>query len=321
MNGHLSGKCIAILGASSHIAKGLILGLHGTVQNELFLFARSPEPVKLFLVSIGAGDSQLLKVKTFTEFSDHDFDVIINCVGIGNPAKLANELVSIFKLTEEFDNLVLNYLKGHSKTLYINFSSGAAYGTDFSAPVNVASQAIFNINTITASEYYGIAKIHSEAKHRAMKDYNIVDLRVFGYFSRFIDLKEKFLLSEIVASVQKGQTFVTDARNIVRDFVTPHDLLRLIEICISQECINDVLDVYSAQPTTKFDIINHFAKHHDLKYIVEETYTPFSVTGSKDHYYSKNDRATLMGYIPTFSSIDGIESELPYLMNPLPQAK
>lgn len=314
MNGHLSGKRIAILGATSHIAKGLILGLSDSEQNEMFLFARSPERAKLFLGSIGAGDSQLVKVKPFGEFSDNDYDVVINCVGIGNPTILANELVSIFKLTEEFDNLVLTYLKGHGKTVYINFSSGAAYGTDFSAPVDATSQARFNINAITASEYYGIAKINSEAKHRAMKDYNIVDLRVFGYFSRFIDLEEKFLLSEIVACIQKGQAFVTGAGNITRDFVNPHDLLSLIEACISQNCINDVFDVYSAKPATKFEIIDHFAMHHGLKYIVEDTYTPFTVTGSKDHYYSKNDKATSIGYVPKFSSISGIEQEVSYIL-------
>lgn len=307
---------IAILGATSHIAKGLILGFHGSEKNELFLFARSPERVRLFLESIGAGNSQLIKVKPFSEFSDNDYEVVINCVGIGNPAKLANELLSIFNITEVFDNLVLEYLKGHCKTLYINFSSGAAYGTDFSAPVDVTTHARFNINAITASEYYGIAKINSEAKHRAMKDYNIVDLRVFGYFSRFIGLQEKFLLSEIVTCLQNGRVFVTGTGNIVRDFVNPQDLLSLIEACISQNSINDVFDVYSAKPATKFEIIDHFAIHHGLKYSVEDTYTPFSVTGSKDHYYSKNDKATSVGYVPKFSSIDGIENEVSYLLKP-----
>jgi nucleoside-diphosphate-sugar epimerase len=305
---------IAILGATSHIAKGLILGFHGSEKNELFLFARSPERVQLFLESIGAADSHLIKVKPLIEFTNNDYEVVINCVGIGNPAKLANELSSIFKITELFDNIVLEYLKGHCKTLYINFSSGTAYGTDFSAPVDVTSQARFNINAITASEYYGIAKINSEAKHRAMKDYNIVDLRVFGYFSRFIDLNEKFLLSEIVTCIQKGKEFVTGPENIVRDFVTTQDLLMLIEVCMAQNGINDVLDVYSAKPATKFEILDHFAMHHGLKYRVDAAYAAFTVTGSKDYYNSTNDKAAAIGYIPKFSSIDGIENEVNYLL-------
>lgn len=305
----------AILGATSHIAKGLILGLQGSVSNELVLFARSPERVQLFLVSIEAANSQFIKVKPFSEFSDNDYDVVINCVGIGNPAKLADELPSIFKITEVFDNLVLEYLKDHRKTLYVNFSSGAAYGTDFSAPVTETSQAKFNINAITANEYYGIAKVNSEVKHRAMNDYNIVDLRVFGYFSRFINLEEKFLLSEIVNCIKNGQEFVTCPGNIVRDFVITHDILGIINACIAQNCINGVFDVYSAKPATKFEIIEHFAKNYGLKYNVNDEYTTFNVTGSKDNYYSTNNKASSIGYAPMYSSIDGIEKEVNYLLN------
>lgn len=316
MSGHLPERRIAILGATSHIAKGLILGFHGSEKNELFLFARSPERVRLFLESIGAANCQLIKIKPFSEFSDNDYETVINCVGIGNPARLANELTAIFSITETFDNLVLAYLQDHRQALYINFSSGAAYGTDFSAPVDVTSQARFNINSIDVSEYYGIAKINSEAKHRAMKDYNIVDLRVFGYFSRFIDLKEKFLLSEIVTCLQNGQEFVTGPGNITRDFVHPRDLLGLISKCMEQQHINEVFDVFSAKPATKFEIIEHFARHHGLQYRVEDTYTPFSVTGSKDNYYSLNVKASSIGYMSKFSSIEGIEKEVNYLLKP-----
>ena len=40
---------IAILGATSHIAKGLILNFIKSKENELFLFARIPKKVKKFL--------------------------------------------------------------------------------------------------------------------------------------------------------------------------------------------------------------------------------------------------------------------------------
>lgn len=307
---------IAILGATSHIAKGLILGLHASLHNDLYLFARSPERIQFFLESVGAEKCQRIRIKPFIEFSDASYDVVINCVGIGNPAKLAAGLLSIFTITETFDHLILEYLKVHRDTLYINFSSGAAYGTDFSAPVAGTSQARFNINSIDPSEYYSIAKINSEAKHRAMKGYNIVDLRVFGYFSRYIDLEEKFLLSEIVSSIQKGKEFVTGPGNIVRDFINPQDLLRLIEACMARHNINDVFDVYSAKPATKFEILEYFALNHGLNYRVEAAYTAFTVTGYKDHYYSTNGKADSIGYVPRFSSIGGIESEINFILKP-----
>lgn len=306
---------IAILGATSHIAKGLILGLHDYGQNELFLFARSPERVQLFLDLIGTGKSQLIKIKPLNEFSDVSYDVVINCVGIGNPAKLAAGLFSIFSITETFDNLILEYIKDHPAALYVNFSSGAAYGTDFSAPASETSQAKFNINLIDPSEFYSIAKINSEAKHRAMKDYNIVDLRVFGYFSRFIDLEEKFLLSEIISCMQNNRELATGPGNIVRDFVCPHDLLSLVKACITQKEINDVFDVYSAQPSTKFELIEHFVLNHGLKYRVDDSYSVVNVTGVKDHYYSLNYKASSIGYVPKFSSIAGIENEVEYFLN------
>jgi len=56
---------------------------------------------------------------------------VINCVGIGDPGKLRNEMSSIFRVTERFDNLVLDYLECHPSALYLNMSSGAAYGQDF----------------------------------------------------------------------------------------------------------------------------------------------------------------------------------------------
>ena len=60
---------------------------------------------------------------------------------------------------------------------------------DFSVPVDESTYSKWGINHISEADYYGIAKLNSEVKLRALKDLNIVDLRVFGYFSRFIDLE------------------------------------------------------------------------------------------------------------------------------------
>lgn len=306
---------IAILGATGHIAKGLIAGFLEAGGAELFLFARSPEQVQLFLAGYPPGTNLPVTIKPFSDFCSTPYTAVINCVGIGNPARLAEGMASIFRITETFDNLVLDYVNEHPDTLYINFSSGAAYGTEFSSPAAMTGKAVFTINSLDASEYYGIAKIHSEAKHRAMKDRNIVDLRVFGYFSRFIDLEEKFLLSEIVTCLRANREFVTGTANIVRDFVTPHDLLRLITACLSHGVINDVFDVYSLKPATKFEIIDYFARQYGLKYRVDDTCSPFSVTGLKDCYYSTNDKATSIGYVPEFSSLAGIEHEVSSLLS------
>ena len=202
---------IAILGATSHIAKGLINGFSRSSQYELYLFARSLNKLSVFLSDIQIGKD--IYKNDFNAFSSNKYDVIINCVGIGDPVKLKNNISAIFHLIETFDNMVLDYLEKHPETLYINFSSGAAYGVAFDMPVNGATCSNWHINNISEADYYGIAKFHSEAKHRALKKLNIVDLRIFSYFSRFINLESKFLLTEIISYIKEGKEFITDSNN------------------------------------------------------------------------------------------------------------
>lgn len=304
---NISNKKIAILGATSHIAKGLISGFCQAERHELFLFGRSPDRIKAFLTDINSISA--VQALPFSEFNNAGYDVVINCVGIGDPGKLKSEISSIFKVTETYDNLVLDYLEGHLGTLYINFSSGAAYGTDFTLPANESSFAKFDINHISSSDYYGIVKLHSEAKHRAMSDFNIVDLRVFGYFSRFIDLDTKFLISEVISCVINKKEFVTGPGNILRDYVHPEDLMSLIELCISRHDVNDVFDVYSLKPVTKFEMLDYFVERYRFKYRIEENFGAPTATGKKDNYYSSNRRSEGLGYSPRFTSLDSIMQE------------
>ena len=302
-------KRVAILGATSHIAKGLICKFSLSADVELYLFARSPERVRAFLDSTGL-HTRSIRLFPLADFASHSYDTVINCIGIGSPAKLQHDLLSVFQITQQFDDLVLGYLKRESATLYVNLSSGAAYGTDFTEPAGETTLARFNANCIDPSEYYGIAKLHCEAKHRSLIHYNIVDLRVFGYFSRFIDLGERFLLSEIVSCVKSGAELVTGPLDIWRDFVNPEDLVALIRCLMKQERINDVFDVYSAAPVGKFQIIDHFAGTGSLKYRVEGGYSSLNVTGAKSRYFSENRRAESVGYRPGLTSLQGIEQEV-----------
>ena len=134
-----------------------------------------------------------------------------------------------------------------------------------------------------------------------------------------IDLDENFLLSEIVRCVQGGQLFTAGPGNIVRDFVHPADLVQLVMACLGHDHLNDVFDVYSAGPATKFEIIDYFSREHGLRFQVEETFAAANVTGAKDHYYSTNHRAAALGYAPRFTSLAGIADELGRLMRPSSQ--
>ena len=307
MKKETQGKKIAIIGATSHIAKGLIYNFCNRGEYELFLFARSLDRLKNFLNNIGC--NRIYSIKPFSEFNNNKYDVVINCVGIGDTAKQKDEISSIFGLTEAFDSLILDYLKAHPKAFYINFSSGAVYGTDFSASVDELTFSKWDINHITQDDYYGVAKLNAEVKHRSFANLNIVDLRVFGYFSRFIEFEAKFLMSEVISCVKNKKEFVTGPTNIVRDYVHPQDLVSLIERCIDIRHLNNAYDVYSLKPITKFEILNYFSIRYGLKYVIEGGHASLTATGNKENYYSNNKRAQAIGYSPQFTSLDSIIQE------------
>lgn len=293
-------KRIAILGATSHIAKGLIDNFCRDKVNKLHLFARSAGKVKDFLMSINCG--AVCKVGPLAEFGKDHYDVIINCVGIGNPALLEDTGASIFELTETYDNLILSYLKNNKASIYINFSSGAVYGREFPCAVNKASKNYISVNILDESCHYSIAKLNSEAKHRSYPELKIIDLRIFAYFSRFIDLRSKYLITDIINSIKKGEVFKTGKNNIVRDYIGPEDLFSLVCCCIEKGS-NKAYDVYSRKPVRKFDILRSFHAKFGLNYEIAKMPALSSVTGTKEIYYSKYRLAKELGFKPKYDSL------------------
>ncbi|HAD03637.1 MAG: hypothetical protein A2091_02525 [Desulfuromonadales bacterium GWD2_61_12] len=302
---------IAILGATSHIAKGLIAGLTARPEYVLLLYARNHVRVEEFIKCYAGSRGEVLPMDVFGEQS---CDVVINCIGIGDPGRLKNEVETIFRLTEAWDNRILQFLSRAPETLYIHFSSGAAYGVDFSQPVGTGSRAQFPLNALTFADFYGIAKLNAEAKHRAASSLNIVDLRIFSYFSRFMDLNTRYLLSDIVVSLQQDHEFLTTPTDIVRDYVHPEDLLALVELIIARRSLNAAYDVYSLNPISKFELLRCFAEWFGLKYRVASDVEIVSATGMKDHYYSRNTSAMEIGYQPKYDSLTCLRSEIELIL-------
>jgi nucleoside-diphosphate-sugar epimerase len=303
---------IAILGATSHIAKGLIYNYARSQSHDLVLFARSTERVKAFMASIAP--NTIYPIRPLDDFSKGDYDVIINCIGIGEPGRLKNAAATIFRLTETHDNMVLDYLEKRPGALYINFSSGAVYGRDFLKPAEESSASLIPLNHLDSNDWYRIAKLNSEAKHRALSGFNIVDLRVFAYFSRFIDLAAQYFLTEIIACIKERRTLATGPRDMVRDFVSPFDLFSAVEKCIDKHTLNEVYDVYSLKPTSKFELLDYFARTYQLQYVIEREHAITTVTGSKSNYFSNNKRAEQIGYVPTKTSLQAIVEESAHIL-------
>lgn len=306
---------IAILGATSHIAKNLIV--YFGKEAELLLFARSPVQVFDFL------KAECLKTVKFRVFELREFphasmnlDAVINCVGFGTPHKLREAGAEIFFVTEFYDNIVLEYLRKNPESIYINFSSGAVFGTDLSNPISEDSEFRIRMDSVSVSDAYRISKLNSEAKHRALAQYNIIDLRVFSFFSRFIDLSSPFLLTEMVRSIRDKIAFKTTKDDIVRDFVSPEDLTNLVSLCIEKKGINGGFNIYSRAPIRKQEIISAFVERYGMEVDDSSEDILLSPTGVKSQYYSCDRRAGLaFGYFPNFISLDSIIAEADVLLS------
>lgn len=291
---------IAILGVTGHIAKGLIINFLRNGGTRLFLFARTPKKIIRFLKNNNLRSN--CYIGSLKQFNKGEYDVIINCVGLGTPLKLAALNNTIFGLTEKFDDLVLWYLKLHPKTVYINFSSGAVY--------TVTPDAL------KVEHFYGVAKLYQEARHRALCNLNIVDIRIFSYFSRFIDPESGYFLTDLIKSIRERRVFVTDSHDFTRDFLSSDDLFSLVHLVIKARPFNDVVEAYSSKTVTKFALLNYFSKKHSLKYVIKQKINVNCPTGRKNRYYSRSKKAhSLLGYKPKFSSLQTVMKEAGYLLD------
>lgn len=302
------GKKICILGATSHIAKGLTWNFSKDDNYRLYLYDINLKVFKNY--PINTNTRAIKEIGNFKKFGKKKYDAVINCVGIGDPKKLKDAGGKIFDLTEKFDNLVINYLAKNKKTVYINFSSGAVYGNQMSKPIECVTATTVNMNSISERDYYSIAKINSEAKHRSLGEYSIYDIRVFSYFSRFISPELSFFISDILRAVKEGSVLSVKPKDMIRDFISPGDLFNLIVKCINKGKYNEALDAISKKPVKKSEILRFFANEYGLRYIVDSKKTFLDSTGSKDAYCSKCDKAKkLVGFCAKKTSMDTIIEE------------
>ena len=304
---------IAVLGATSQIAKDLILSFSTQEDHHLNLFARRPDCVKKWLDNVGLAERYL--VDEFGGFGAQEFDAIINFVGVGNPAQTAAMGASIYDVTLQYDELALNYVRHHPECRYVFLSSGAAYGSCFNSPVDAGTKGTIDINNLQPQDWYGVAKLYAECRHRAHPELPIIDIRVFNYFSRTQDMNARFLITDIVRAIRDNTVLQTSAEYMVRDFIGPSDFYQLIKAILTSPANNDVLDCYSKAPIDKPTLLAAMQDRFGLKYEISKTNASVNATGSKSHYFSLNNKAKNYGYHPALSSIDSILIEAESLIN------
>lgn len=299
-------RIYAILGATSQIAKDLIVSFSAVTDCQLRLFARNPGAVTKWLESVGMPERY--PVDDFSGFAQQEFDAVINFVGVGNPADAAVMGNSIFDITLHFDEMVLEYLKVHPSCRYLFLSSGAAYGSNFNGPAKRDTPAIVAINDLAPHEWYGVAKLHAECRHRAHPDLSIIDIRVFNYFSRTQDISARFLITDILRAIRDKSALKTSSDYIVRDYLHPSDFYRLVAALLSAPAANAVVDCYSRSPIDKPTLLTTMQERFGLQFEVTEG-ASVNATGGKPHYYSLNTRAADFGYQPTLTSLEGVLQE------------
>lgn len=307
---------VAILGATSQIAKDLILSLSALSNIKLALFARRPEAVTLWLSIVDL--SNLCKVADFTAFDvSEPFDAIINFVGVGNPAQAASMGASIFDVTLKYDELSLTYVRQHPHCRYLFLSSGAAYGSSFDKPVDENTKAMVAINHVQPQDWYGVAKLHAECRHRSLPHLPIIDIRVFNYFSHTQDLSARFFITDAMRAIKSRETFITSPDNIVRDYLGPNDFYQLVALILAAPPVNEVIDCYTRAPVEKMTLLSAMNRRYGLKYEVKtENSVELNATGMKWNYYSKNSRAAHFGYVPSLTSLDTVLHEADRCLTP-----
>lgn len=284
-------KKVAIIGATGFIGKSLARLMVADNHFEMYLFARTEEKIAVLKDELKIKDSTA-RVLPMEAFESHEYDVVINCGGIGSPSELKKRPEEIFKVTEELDALIMKYQEKNPETLYINLSSGVVHSKD------------------PTGNSYSMAKIDSEAKHRSMPHLNIVDLRVFSFFSAFIDSDGGFFMSDVVTCLKENRVLDTSADDMVRDYVCPADLLALIVKVIEKKTLNDAFDVYSAGFVSKFELLEFLGREFGLRYNIKKSFDDSSPTGKKNVYFANDKKAGILGYVPEYTSIQGIKEEI-----------
>jgi nucleoside-diphosphate-sugar epimerase len=298
---------IAVLGATSRIAMDLISSMMRQARHSLALFSRRPQELQAWLAREQMpGTSVSL---TYDAFGHGEFDVIMNFVGAGDPARTAEMGGSILDVTYEFDSLALNYIRRNPQTRYIFMSSGAAYGSTFLQAVGAETLATLPINSLSATDFYSMAKIHAECRHRAMIGAAIIDIRIFSYFSRTSDMAARFFTTDIVRAIHDKTILHVGEASMRRDFLVPRDFAQLVDCVLNAPRVNLPIDAYSRAPVEKFELLRRMSDEFGLRYEIVPTAPVILATGAKPNYYSVNRRAAEYGYAPLFGSIDGVVSE------------
>jgi nucleoside-diphosphate-sugar epimerase len=307
-------QTLAFLGANSQIARDLIRAMVADGQHRLLLYVRDVPAMQTWLHEHDL--EARASVHGYERYDELPHDAVLNFVGVGDPRRAVEMGHAIFEVTQRFDELALEGLKRHPGRRYLFLSSGAVYGDVYQQPATADTRAAFALNAVTPQDWYAVAKLHAEVRHRAWNDAPIVDLRVFNYFSRTQDLSARFFVTDLLRALRVGETVRVSADFMMRDFMHPADFHQLIERVLAAAPVNTAVDCYSAAPVDKLTLLKALQERFGLRYdtVPPTAAVAVNATGAKPHYYSLNRKAESFGYVPAYSSLTGVLEEAAALL-------
>ncbi len=217
---------------------------------------------------------------------------------------------AIFGVTQEFDDLALRETAPPPGTA-LRSSCPAARPTAAasSSPAGPDTQATINLNALKPQDYYAVAKLHAECKHRALPEFAITDLRVFNYFSRTQDLDGPFLHHRPAARRARRTVLQTSAGSMVRDYLHPQDFHQLVSCVLRAPAGNRAIDCYSAAPVEKQELLAAMAQRVRPA-LRGRRPPPWSTPPAPNRIIIRSTgKPPNWRYHPAYSSLDGISAE------------
>ena len=243
------------------------------------------------------------KLKNFPQ--DKNIVAVINAGGPGDP-NVHKKSKNIFNLFNYIDEKILKFIIKNQKIKYINISSGVVLN-------------LSKLNKNKDKYDYVDTKYYIEQKHRSYKNHKIYDLRVFGYFSRFINLKAGFFLSKVLKSLKEKAVLNVDPHNNVRDFIGGYDLSRFIKIIINGNFTNRSFNLLSKKKSKKFEILKFLKKDYRLKFNIDKN----SILNAKRKKIQLINKKFVKSALfkPKYSSMSLIKKEIKFLQKTFKNGK
>lgn len=286
---------IALLGATGYVGRSLARAFARHERRRMVLFTRDPSRFG------GEAWPEHVSFEPLTAFHADRFDLIINSIGAGDPARVKEMGADILDVTDLWDRRVLDTMQREAR--YVFLSSGAIYGTGFTAPANADSELRIPVNDLGRLPPYVLSKLIAEFRHRQMPERHILDLRLFAHADPSIPEHAEFFLAELARSVRHRTSFTTHREDFIRDYTGAEEMRALISAWEAADAPHGPADVYSLAPVSKSALLEAASRRFNLE-INWDGEINASPTGTKSVYASQFKAGAKFGYAPWRSALD-----------------